>query len=47
MTKIKMYGTPTCGDCVMAKQVFNEKDLAFDFINIANSEVRNNIWERE
>ena len=38
MTKIKMYGTPTCGDCVMAKQVFNEKDLAFDFINIANSE---------
>lgn len=38
MTKIKMYGTPTCGDCVIAKQVFNEKGMTFDFINIADSE---------
>ena len=37
MTKIKMYGTPTCGDCVIAKQVFNEKGMAVDFINIADS----------
>ena len=33
-----MYGTPTCGDCVIAKQVFNENGMAFDFINIADSE---------
>ena len=38
MTKIKMYGTPTCGDCVIANQVFNEKGMTIDFINIADSE---------
>jgi len=37
MTQIKMYGTPTCGDCVVAKQVFNEKNIDFDFINISDS----------
>ena len=30
-----MYGTPTCGDCVLAKQVFTEKNIdihkKFDF----------------
>jgi len=38
MTQIKMYGTPTCGDCVVAKQVFSEKNIDFDFINISDSE---------
>lgn len=38
MTKIKVYGTPTCGDCIVAKQVFNENNINFDFINIADSE---------
>jgi len=38
MTRIKIYGTPTCGDCIVAKQVFNEKNMDFDFINIADSE---------
>jgi len=38
MTKIKVYGTPTCGDCIVAKQVFNENNIDFDFINIADSE---------
>ena len=38
MTQIKMYGTPTCGDCVVAKQVFSEKNIVFDFINISDSE---------
>ena len=38
MTQIKMYGTPTCGDCVVAKQVFSEKNIDFDFINISVSE---------
>jgi mycoredoxin len=38
MNKIKVYGTPTCGDCIVAKQVFNENNIDFDFINIADSE---------
>jgi len=38
MTQIKVYGTPMCGDCIAAKQVFNEKNIEFDFINIADSE---------
>jgi mycoredoxin len=38
MTKIKVYGTLTCGDCIVAKQVFNENNIDFDFINIADSE---------
>jgi len=38
MTQIKMYGTPTCGDCIVAKQVFSEKNIDFDFINISDSE---------
>ncbi len=38
MTQIKMYGTPTCGDCVVAKEVFSEKNIDFDFINISDSE---------
>ncbi|MDE0741096.1 MAG: NrdH-redoxin [Methanobacteriota archaeon] len=38
MTQIKVYGTPMCGDCIVAKQVFNEKNIEFDFINIADSE---------
>ena len=38
MTQIKMYGTPTCGDCIVAKQVFSEKNIVFDFINISDSE---------
>ena len=29
-----MYGTPTCKDCVIAKQVFNELGTEYEFINI-------------
>ena len=36
MSKIKMYGTPTCKDCVIAKQVFEELEIAYEFINIAS-----------
>jgi mycoredoxin len=38
MTQIKVYGTPMCGDCVVAKKVFNENNIDFNFINIADSE---------
>ena len=38
MSKIKMYGTPTCKDCVIAKQVFQELETEYEFINIGNNE---------
>ena len=33
-----MYGTPTCGDCVLAKQVFAEKNIDSEYIDISNDE---------
>lgn len=33
-----MYGTPTCGDCVLAKQVFAENNVDYDYIDISNDE---------
>ena len=36
MSNIKMYGTPTCRDCVIAKQVFQELGTEYEFINIEN-----------
>ena len=38
MSKIKMYGTPTCKDCVIAKEVFQELGTDYEFINIADSQ---------
>ena len=38
MSKIIMYGTPTCKDCVIAKQVFQELGTDYEFINIGNNE---------
>ena len=38
MSKILMYGTPTCGDCVIAKQVFAEKNIDYDYIDISNDD---------
>jgi len=38
MSKIKMYGTPTCKDCVIAKQVFQELGTDYEFINLVNNE---------
>ena len=36
MPKIKMYGTPTCKDCVIAKQVFQELKTDYSFIDMTN-----------
>ena len=36
MPKIKMYGTPTCKDCVIAKQVFQELKPDYSFIDMTN-----------
>ncbi len=38
MPKIKMYGTPTCKDCVIAKQVFKELKTEYSFIDMTNDE---------
>ena len=38
MSKILMSGTPTCGDCVLAKQVFAEKNIDYDYIDISNDD---------
>ena len=38
MSKIKMYGTPPCKDCVIAKEVFQELGTDYEFINIADSQ---------
>ena len=38
MSKILMYGTPTCGDCVIAKQVFAEKNIDYHYIDITNDD---------
>ena len=38
MSKILMYGTPTCGDCVLAKQVFSENNVDYHYIDISNDE---------
>jgi len=33
-----MYGTPTCKDCVIAKQVFQELKTDYSFIDMTNDE---------
>ena len=38
MTKIKMYGTTTCKDCIVAKEVFQELGTDYEFINMEDSE---------
>jgi len=38
MSNIKMYGTPTCKDCVIAKQVFQELGTDYEFINIEDNQ---------
>ena len=37
MSNITMYGTPTCKDCVIAKQVFKELETDYVFINIEDN----------
>lgn len=36
MPKIQMYGTPTCKDCVIAKQVFQQLKTDYNFIDMTN-----------
>ena len=36
--KIKIYSTPTCPYCIMAKNYFKDKGLEFEDINVAGNE---------
>ena len=36
--KIKIYSTPTCPFCRMAKSFFKEKNMEFEDINVADDE---------
>lgn len=36
--KIKMYATPWCGDCRMAKRWFDSHSIPYEFINIEEDE---------
>ena len=38
MTQIKMYGTTTCKDFVIAKEVFKELKTDYEFINMDNDQ---------
>jgi len=38
MPKIKMYGTPTCKDCVIATGFSRELKTDYDFIDMTNDE---------
>ena len=38
MTQIKMYGTTTCKDCVIAKEVFKELKADYEFINMEDDQ---------
>ena len=38
MNKIKMYGTKWCPDCHRAKQVFDRRNIAYDWIDIEQDE---------
>ena len=33
-----MYGTPTCKDCVIAKEVFKELKADYEFINMEDDQ---------
>ncbi len=34
MERIKMYGTRWCPDCLRAKQIFQQKNISYDWIDI-------------
>ena len=37
-TKIKVYSTPTCGYCKLAKQYFDEKNVEYEDIDVSSDE---------
>jgi len=37
MTKVKIYSTPTCPYCVMAKEFFKENKVEFEDIDVSEN----------
>ncbi len=37
MQKITLYSTPTCPYCKMAKQFLDEKNIAYDYIDVSEN----------
>ncbi len=47
MAKIKIYSTPTCPFCRMAKEFFKEKKIVFEDIDVsADRAVASELFER-
>ncbi len=42
MKKVKIYSTPTCTYCIMAKQWFAEKNIEYEEFDVASSEEKRN-----
>ena len=40
--KVKIYSTPTCMYCKMAKEFFDEKGISYEDINVAEDEAARN-----
>lgn len=36
MTNVKVYSTPTCPYCIMAKEYFDENDVKYEDIDVSN-----------
>lgn len=36
MTKVKIYSTPTCPYCVMAKEYFEKNEIEFENIDVSS-----------
>lgn len=37
MVNVKLYGTPTCAFCKVAKEFFEENAIAFEYVDVAKS----------
>ncbi len=47
MTKVKIYTTPTCAYCKMAKNYFKENNIEYEEFNVAeDAEKRQEIFEK-
>ena len=42
MAKVKIYSTPTCVYCNMAKNWFKEKNIEYEEIDVATDETKRN-----
>lgn len=38
MTKITLYGTPTCPWCVKAKELMEQNDIGFEYVDVSSDD---------